>query len=405
MMLGLAPRAHGAARADAARADAARADAARALVERVSFAPRSDGQGYVIRVHARGRIAAYSEPHVEEGRLEWTIFNADVGSGYDAEGAEGPVMSYAAQAQAGHLVLRFDLREDVQVNAAAYRDRASDDLLLSLTYAADGVPALPTPAPPVANASERGAGAEGGSYSSGERWRLDTIVLDAGHGGKDPGTVGNGLQEKHIALSIVKKLGGYIENRLGVNVVYTRTTDRFVELRERGRIANEAGGKLFVSVHVNAAANHAAHGTETFFLGMHRSETARKVMERENSVIRYEDNPEQYEDLDDQALIMQTLAQSAYMRQSEALAGSVEHQFAERVGRESRGVKQAGFLVLWAASMPAILVETGFITNDADAAFLASERGQDYLASAIFRAVREFKQQYEKGLHLSSSRE
>ncbi len=380
---------------------------ARPLVEEISFTPRADGRGYVVRIHTSGRISAYGEPQREGDVIEWTLFNVNVGRDYHEAEARGPVERYSAQPDEGHLILRFHLRPGAQVEAAAYRDGASDDLLLGLTVRTDALPALP--ALPVAAAPDQparstGTASDAGtSYSSGARWQLDTVVLDAGHGGKDPGAQAYGLDEKDINLAIVKKLGHYIEENMpSVDVVYTRTTDRFVELRERGRTANAAGGKLFISVHANAAHSRSAHGTETYFLGLHRTESARKVMERENSVIRYEDNPEQYEEMDDQALIMQTLAQSAYLRQSEHLAALVEDQFAHRVQRTSRGVKQAGFLVLWAASMPAVLVETGFMTNRAEARFLASEQGQTYIASGIFRAVRAFKADYEKGLHLSA---
>lgn len=238
----------------------------------------------------------------------------------------------------------------------------------------------------------------GATQEARDRWRLDKIVIDAGHGGKDPGATANGLREKDLVLKVAKKLGGYIEENLGIEVVYTRTTDRFIELEERGHIANEAGAKLFISLHINAAAARSARGTETFFLGPHKTEAARKVMERENSVIRYEDNPEDYADYDEQALVRQTLAQSAYMRQSEQLASLIQNQFANRVHRRSRGVHQAGFYVLWSASMPAVLVELGFLTNRSEARYLNSERGQTYLASAIFRAVRDYKEKYEKGI-------
>ena len=176
--------------------------------------------------------------------------------------------------------------------------------------------------------------------------------------------------------------------------------DRFITLRDRGRIANEAGGKLFISIHANAARNRSAQGTETYFLGMHKTDAAAQVMDRENSVIQYENDPTAYDGLNEKALIEQALAQSAYMRSSEQLAGFVQEQFTGNLGRINRGVKQAGFYVLWGASMPAVLVELGFVTNSQEAAFLQSENGQIYLASAIFRAVRAFKTQYEKGLDL-----
>ena len=196
------------------------------------------------------------------------------------------------------------------------------------------------------------------------------------------------------------KLGDYLESNLNVNVVYTRETDEFVELRNRGRIANEAGGKLFVSIHANSAPNRSAYGTETFFLGPYRTEAARRVMETENRVVLLESDPEHYDRLDEDALIRQTLAYSSYLRKSEELADLIERQFEERVGRNSRGVKQAPFYVLWSASMPSILVELGFLTNRDEARFLASDDGQTYLASAIFRAIRDFKEQYERGLNL-----
>lgn len=390
----------------------------RPAVERVSFTERSDGQGYVVRVHTTGAIGAYAEPHVtDDGRaLEWTLYNAEMATSYrDAEG-HGPVQSVAAEPQGSHLTLRFALRSGVGIEAAAYRDRASSDLLLGLTYtdappATDAPPELPAPVASAEPASEASASEGSASEdrapratSAGERWKLDTVVIDAGHGGKDPGATAHGVQEKDVVLGIARRLGGYIEERMpGVDVVYTRDDDRFITLADRGHIANKAGGKLFVSIHANAAGNASAYGTETYFLGTHKTATARKVMERENSVVRLEENPDQYEDMDEQDIIMQTMAQSAYMRKSEELAEAVQQQFGERADRKSRGVKQAGFIVLWGASMPAILVETGFVTNREEARFLASDQGQDYLASAIFRAVRDFKTEYEKGLSLSTS--
>ena len=382
-------------------AEGARA-AARPSVQSVSFAERADRQGYVVRVHTTGPIGAYGEPRVEEGTIAWKLYNTDAAQAFQAASAPGPVADYRVEAQGEHLVLLFNLAAGTQVNVEAYRDRASDDLLMSVTYERRA-PVR------VVSAGEQPAAAQGsvgtgGPGNAGTRWEFDTVVIDAGHGGHDPGAQSYGLDEKDVVLGIAKKLGQYIDERLpGVEIVYTRKTDRFVTLRDRGHIANRAGAKLFISIHANAARNHAAHGTETYFLGTHKTETARKVMERENSVIKLEDNPDQYEDLTDG--VIETLAQSAYMRQSERLASLVQAQFAERVERKNRGVKQAGFLVLWAASMPAILVETGFVTNRAEARFLGSDRGQDLIASGIFRAVRTFKKQYdkyEKGLRSSA---
>ncbi|WP_022836304.1 N-acetylmuramoyl-L-alanine amidase family protein [Salisaeta longa] len=366
---------------------------ARAPVTDLTFVERSDGRGYVIRVRAPEGIPAYNAPTHDGRTLRWTLYGSRRAASFEPPAPEGPVADYTLREQGGHLLLTFTLKPDARVRASAYRDGASSDVLLNLTTSGRAAPVAdrsPDPSPP--------STADGPSSTGAARWALDTIVIDAGHGGKDPGAQAHGLQEKDIVLDIALKAGEYIENRLGINVVYTRTTDRFIPLKKRGKIANEAEAKLFVSIHVNAAGAVSAHGTETFFLGQHKSEAARKVMKRENSVIKYEDNQSAYDTFDSQALVRYTLTQSAYMRQSQKLAKIIEDQFANRVNRHSRGVKQAGFYVLWSASMPAVLVETGFVTNPSDARFLGSEMGRDYIASAIFRAVRAYRDQYERGI-------
>ena len=384
---------------------------AEAVLTDVSITARSDGQGYVVRAQTTAQVRAYGMPHrPKKGVLEWTLYNTRLHSDFRKGAAKGPVTQYRVKQAQGHLVLRFQLSDAHALSHNAYRDGASTDLLLNLTYEG-GRPvaeaASPRPSPPdrpVRTASATGGASASGAPSSGaskearERWKLDTVVIDPGHGGKDPGAVANGLHEKDIVLDVALQLGQYIENRLGVNVVYTRTDDRFIPLEERGHMANRAEAKLFLSLHVNAARATAARGTETYFLGPSKTEAAEKVMERENSVIKYEDNTQRYEQYDEQALVRQTLTQSAYMRQSEKLASFVQTQFEERVHRKNRGVHQAGFYVLWSASMPSVLVELGFLTNDQEARYLNSDRGQTYLASALFRAVRAYKKHYEKGI-------
>jgi len=378
---------------------------AKPIVDHISFAQRSDGAGYVVRIKADGPLPAYSEPHYVGGqRLELILFNTEIAQDCQRDAPAGPVQAYSAQMQQGHLYLQFHLDPRVRVDASAYRDRRTDDLLLGLSYSV-GTNSETTPVRPVHDAPviTSPTGGEADLSDARQRWRLDTVVIDAGHGGHDKGAIGhNGLLEKEINLAVALKLGAYLEERLGVNVVYTRDDDRFITLRNRGKIANQAGGKLFISIHSNASHNRQAYGTETYFLGTDKTEAARRVMERENSVIKLEENPDIYEQYDEQSLIMQTLAQSAYLRSSEQLASLIEGQFVTRVGRTSRGVKQARFYVLWGASMPAVLVELGFITNPREAAFLRTDIGQDYLASAIFRAVRAFKARYEKGLNYTA---
>jgi N-acetylmuramoyl-L-alanine amidase len=230
-------------------------------------------------------------------------------------------------------------------------------------------------------------------------------VIDPGHGGKDPGAVANGLQEKDIVLDVAHKLGDYIENRLDIEVIYTRTDDRFIALEERGHFANRNSGDLFISLHANAFRSSSVKGTETYFLGRSKTDAARRVMRQENSVVReYEENPDRYDEYDAEAFVKGELFLSASMQFSEEFAALVQDQFKDRVHRRSRGVHQAGFYVLWSASMPSVLVELGYITNSQEARYLNSDRGQTYLASGIFRAVREYKNKYNKGIVSSETR-
>lgn len=229
---------------------------------------------------------------------------------------------------------------------------------------------------------------------------VKTVVIDAGHGGHDGGCQGSFSNEKTVALSIALKLGKYIEENFpDVEVVYTRKTDVFIPLFERAKIANKAKADLFICVHANANDNKAAFGTETFVLGLHKSEANLKVAQRENSSIFLEDDYKTtYEDFDPnspESYITMTLMQSAYLEQSLLFASKVQTQFTERVGRKNRGVKQAGYLVLHQTSMPSVLIETGFLTNQEEEKFLNSDIGQDYMASAIYRAFKEYKNELE----------
>jgi len=233
---------------------------------------------------------------------------------------------------------------------------------------------------------------------------VKTVVIDAGHGGKDGGCVGAIANEKNIALSISLKLGKYIEeNFKDVKVIYTRTTDVFLELTERARIANKANADLFICIHVNSGSTPTAIGTETYVMGLHKTESNLKVAQRENASILLEDDYEsKYENFDPnspESYIVLTLTQSAHLEQSLMFASKVQKEFTEKVGRYNRGVKQAGFLVLHQTAMPSVLIETGFITNREEEKFLASDIGQDYMASAIYRAFKEYKTEIEsKGL-------
>ncbi len=229
-----------------------------------------------------------------------------------------------------------------------------------------------------------------------DEYTLKTVVIDPGHGGKDPGSPGKLTFEKHVVLAIALKLGAYIETQMpGVKVIYTRKTDEFIPLYKRAEIANTNKADLFISIHANGNTNTAVFGTETLVLGLHRAGENFEVAKRENGVIQLEDDYhtryEGYDPNSPESFIMFSLMQNLYFEQSINLAALVEDQFRVRAGRNDRGVKQQGLLVLAQTSMPGILIETGFITNPDEEKFLMSEQGQDYIASAIFRAFRDYK--------------
>lgn len=231
---------------------------------------------------------------------------------------------------------------------------------------------------------------------------VKTIVIDAGHGGKDGGCVGSLAIEKDIALSIALKMGKYIEEEFpDVKVIYTRKEDVFIELDERASIANRNKADLFICIHVNSG-QAAAFGTETYVMGLAKTEANLRAAQRENASILLEDNyQEKYEDFDPnspESYISMTLIQNAFLEQSLTFAAKVQQQFKERVGRRDRGVKQAPFLVLHRTTMPSVLIETGFLSNPEEQKFLVSEVGQDYIASAIYRAFKEYKLEIDEKL-------
>jgi N-acetylmuramoyl-L-alanine amidase len=212
-----------------------------------------------------------------------------------------------------------------------------------------------------------------------------------------------GVKEKDITLGVARRLGQLIHadrsDLREVRVVFTRTTDTFVPLYSRGQIANEAGGKLFVSIHCNSTARkpNPQRGFEVYLLRPGRTEEAINIAERENAVIQLEEGyEERYKQLTDENFILVTMAQSAYMRSSELLAGLVQKQMASVAGLLNHGVKQAGFYVLVGAAMPNVLVETAYLSNREDEKFLKSAAGQKKVAEALFRAIRKYKVEYEK---------
>jgi len=221
------------------------------------------------------------------------------------------------------------------------------------------------------------------------------VVLDPGHGGKDPGALRGNFVEKKIVLDVALKVGELLKLDKDIKVIFTRKTDVFVEVAERTRIANREKADIFVSIHVNAAKNTAAYGAETYIMGISKNEANLEVAKRENAVITLEDNYEKhYEGYDPnrpESLIGLTLMQEQFIKQSIDLASKIQVRFKNDVLRNDRGVRQGPFWVLHSALMPSILVELGFISNKEEGEYLNSEVGKNELAKAIARAIREYK--------------
>jgi N-acetylmuramoyl-L-alanine amidase len=232
--------------------------------------------------------------------------------------------------------------------------------------------------------------------------KINTVVIDAGHGGHDTGALGKHSREKDITLAIALKLGRNIkENLKDMNVIYTRRTDEFIELFRRARIANENHADIFISIHCNANPSPTPFGTETYVMGLHRSSANLSVAKAENAAVLLEDDyVSNYDGFDPRSAegnIFFSILQNTFLDNSLAFASGVEKQFNERLNLVSRGVKQAGFLVLYKTAMPGVLIETGFLSNQKDEKFLLSDEGQEQIASAIFRAFKEYKHQKEFG--------
>jgi N-acetylmuramoyl-L-alanine amidase len=230
----------------------------------------------------------------------------------------------------------------------------------------------------------------------GETTVIKTVVIDAGHGGKDPGCHGASAHEKDVCLAMALELGKAIQAKYpNIKVVYTRDKDVFVELDERAHIANKANANLFICIHANSA-SPSAYGTETYVLGLHRTDAQAKIADRENSVIEFESDKEKYKDFDmtPDALILRQLQLSIYLDHSISFAEKLQSEF-KSIGRYDRGVRQAGFLVLYKTTMPSVLIETGFLTNGEEEKFLADKDNQKKMAQAMFSAFEKYKKERE----------
>ncbi len=247
-----------------------------------------------------------------------------------------------------------------------------------------------------------------------KEWRVEnmpqhikTVVIDAGHGGKDPGCLGSNSQEKHIALAIAQKLAARIRSaHPDIKVVLTRDRDVFIPLHERAAIANRSDADLFISLHCNfMPGSSATQGTETYVMGLHTAEYNLQVAKRENEAILLEENYVENYDYDPnspEGHILLSMFQNAFLEQSILFAEAVEERIAVHAQRRSRGVKQAGFVVLKATSMPSVLIETGYLSNTAEEIFLSSANGQDKIAEGIALAFTEYRMALEREMPLAA---
>lgn len=381
-------------------------------LQRVSNTERSDGLGFVIRYHMTSPVDSFEVLQPAPDLIQMVIYEEDI----DTTGLKLPTESEMLK-EVRLYKLKYGygvdiyLAEDALYRADGYPDQNGNDILIALSSTseqnlrrytqqflarnwyeeivdADALPGALETAPAETTFSDV-------SYNNvKDKLRFDKIVIDPGHGGWDPGSIGyKGVKEKDITLAVAKKLGAYINQHLpDVEVVYTRTDDSYLGLAELGHFANIAEGDLYISIHCNSYRNKYVSGAEVYFLGLHKSDASFEVMKRENSVFKNEVDQE----LSEEDLLVYELAHSGYISTSEKIAYMIEDQFKNRAQRRSRGVKQAGFQVLFEAAMPAVLVELGFITNPGEQRFLTSEYGQNIMASALFRAIRDYKDEYDK---------
>jgi len=229
-----------------------------------------------------------------------------------------------------------------------------------------------------------------------EKWKIDTIIIDPGHGGRDPGAIGkSNTFEKKITLAIAKEIKAELQKKLDIKILMTREGDSFIPLKERTKFANTNMGKLFLSIHTDSNPVSRIHGHTVYILGPAKTEQAREAARLENSVIRLEDAPGDYIDLTDASFILAANAQNSFAKESEDLGALIDETIRKKCNSFSQGVKQAGFQVLYGASMPSILLETAFISNAQDEQKLKSTAYQQEIAAAVVEGIIKFKERYE----------
>jgi len=359
--------------------------------------------GVVIRFSASGskRPASFLRPD-KQGTAYLTIENVQGDPKRLARTFQGGVVKSVNPVSLGNGAMQFNIALDTAafvVKSSSFRyDASNNDYVVSIMSDVD-VDAI--------HRTEKERLIQARLSHDIDKWKLDAVVIDAGHGGKDPGAIGTrGTREKDVVLNVALDLGRFIKQKWpDVKVIYTRKDDRFIPLKERGKIANRYGGKLFISIHCNAIAGdrkEKVRGPEVYILGPHKTDSALKVAMLENSVITEEENyKESYKGFSDEYLIMSSMAQSAFAMQSTELAQAVLGRFDRRGSTISNGVRQAGFMVLWTPSMPSILVETGYLSNPSEEKMLRDRKSQTSIAWAIFQGLQQYRSSYESRMMAS----
>lgn len=406
-------------------------------VNKITVAKRGGDVGYVIRLHMNKapKGFALAQPYANSLELKLTDSRLSL-SKLNTGLVKSPIASITKVDIKGGGGLIIELRPGEYYTSKVYKDSNKRDILIALTRASEeqaldfarrekgygwakapvaitasaSKPTENSPQNPSNGRTRELSEVEATAMTTAdeaynrvrENVKFDVVVIDAGHGGHDPGALGFAKsKEKELALKTALKLGALIEKNMpDVKVVYTRSDDRFISLAERGRIANRAQGDLFISIHGNAARNRSAFGAEVFFMGTSKTDDALEVMLRENSVVTLEEKTLDVVQMSPEQLLAYELANAGNMASSEKVASYIIDEFIGHAKRPSRGVKQAPFWVLYHASMPAVLVELGFISNKEEEAYLVTAKAQTELAEAMYFAVKRYREQYERGLNM-----
>jgi N-acetylmuramoyl-L-alanine amidase len=363
--------------------------------------------GIEIRVDASGAIEDYQKPELS-GRSVILRFGglSDATGGVSALAKHPAIRSAKLTSYRGTLILTVTLRKAPQ--AVRHRRLSASSVVFTVSGAEGGESVAATRSEQVQSAGQAEAadsGAARGGDKQAEKWKLDVVVLDAGHGGQDVGAIGlSGVYEKDITLAVTKKMAALLRKRRPeMKVVLTRSDDTFVELYRRTQIANEAGGKLFISLHCNSMPKkpHPAHGFEVYILRPGRDEDAARVADKENASVKFEKGSKaKYKALTREQFIVVTMAQKAFVKFSEMVGKELTRAAARATPLANRGINQAGFFVLVGASMPNVLVEMGFLSNAKDEEYLRSERGQNEIAESLVEGILNYEEQYDRSLRV-----